>query len=167
MPVRGRSVARATRVPRPRRLRVALVNGPNLNLLGTREPALYGRATLPAIEKTLRLLGRELGVELAAMQSNHEGALIDYIQSLRGSCAGVLINAGALTHTSIALRDALLAVELPFVEVHLSNVLAREGFRARSYLADVALGVISGFGAASYELGLRALVGHLRSLRRA
>ncbi len=147
---------------RTRRFRIAVISGPNLNLLGTREPALYGHEGLPVIEAALQEIGEVLGAELTTFQSNHEGALIDYVQALRGRCDGVVINAGALTHTSIALRDALLAVALPFVEVHLSNVHAREPFRAHSWLSDVALGVITGFGAASYELGLRALVAHLQ-----
>ena len=144
------------------------MNGPNLNLLGAREPGRYGAKTLPEIESDLRRLGAELGVELAFFQSNHEGALIDRIHATIGAdpalvAEGVVLNAGAYTHTSIALRDALLAVKKPFVEVHLSNVFAREPFRHHSTFADVALGVVSGFGPASYELGLRGLVTHLRA----
>ncbi|MEB3257792.1 MAG: type II 3-dehydroquinate dehydratase [Cyanobacteriota bacterium] len=142
---------------------VLLLNGPNLNLLGLREPGLYGAQTLEAIEQQLRLQAQELGVELACFQSNHEGALVDRIHAARGQADGLLINAGALTHTSIALRDALLGVALPYVELHLSNVHAREPFRHHSYLADRAVGVVAGFGPASYGLAFEGLVGHLRT----
>ena len=139
-----------------------LLNGPNLNLLGTREPGLYGASTLAEIEAKLSAEAVTLGHQLSVFQSNHEGALIDRIHKARSeSIAGVIINAGAYTHSSIALRDALLATALPFVEVHLSNVYAREAFRHHSVLADKAVGVIAGFGAASYRLGLMALHGHL------
>ena len=144
-------------------MRILLLNGPNLNLLGSREPGLYGAQTLAAIEADLQQQAAGLGMELQTFQSNHEGALVDRIHAARGETDGILINAGAFTHTSIALRDALLGVAIPFVELHLSNVHAREAFRARSYLADKALGVISGFGPASYRLALEGLVGHLRS----
>lgn len=144
-------------------MRILLLNGPNLNLLGLREPGLYGAATLEAIERALHAEAAGLGVELACFQSNHEGALVDRIQAARGQEAGILINAGAYTHTSIALRDALLGVALPYVELHLSNVHAREPFRHHSHLADKALGVICGFGASSYSLALRGLVGHLQA----
>jgi 3-dehydroquinate dehydratase-2 len=144
-------------------LHVLLLNGPNLNLLGQREPGLYGAQTLEAIEEQLRLQAKGLGVDLACFQSNHEGALVDRIQAARGQADGILINAGAYTHTSIALRDALLGVGLPFVELHLSNVHAREPFRHHSFLADRAVGVVAGFGPASYTLALEGLVGHLRS----
>lgn len=144
-------------------MRVLLLNGPNLNLLGLREPGLYGAATLEAIEAALRSEAAGLGVELDCFQCNHEGALVDRIHAARGDSDGILINAGAYTHTSIALRDALLAVAIPFVELHLSNVHAREPFRHHSYLADKAVGVICGFGAASYSLALQGLVGHLRA----
>ena len=143
-------------------MRVLLLNGPNLNLLGQREPGLYGARTLAQIEADLRLQAQALGVELDTFQSNHEGALVDRIHAARGEVDGILINAGALTHTSIALRDALLGVAIPFVELHLSNVHAREPFRAQSYLADKAVGVISGFGPASYRLALEGLVQRLR-----
>jgi len=143
-------------------MRVLLLNGPNLNLLGLREPGLYGADSLEAIEAELGRLAGGLGVELECFQSNHEGALVDRIHAARGSVDGILINAGALTHTSIALRDALLGVAIPFVELHLSNVHAREPFRHHSYLADKALGVISGFGPASYSLALQGLVTRLR-----
>ncbi len=142
-------------------MRVLLLNGPNLNLLGLREPGLYGSATLAGIEAELRRLAAELGVALDCFQSNHEGALVDRIHAARGQAEGLLINAGAYTHTSIALRDALLAVALPFVELHLSNVHGREAFRHHSFLADKALGVICGFGPTSYSLALRGLVAHL------
>jgi 3-dehydroquinate dehydratase-2 len=144
-------------------MRVLLLNGPNLNLLGLREPGLYGAATLADIERELQVEAVSLGVELGCFQSNHEGGLVDRIHTARGETDGILINAGAYTHTSIALRDALLAVEIPFVELHLSNVHAREPFRHRSFLADRAVGVLCGFGPASYSLALRGLVGHLRA----
>ena len=143
-------------------LRVLLLNGPNLNLLGTREPGLYGALTLPQIEAELVGRAAELGVELQCFQSNHEGALVDRIQAARGRADGILINAGAYTHTSIALRDALLAVAIPYVELHLSNVHAREPFRHSSFLAEKALGVICGFGPGSYGLALQGLVERLR-----
>jgi len=140
---------------------VAVLNGPNLNLLGEREPELYGRTTLGEIEAATRVRARELGVELGWMQTNHEGALVEAIQALRGRADGALINAAALTHTSLAVRDAVLAARVPFVEVHLSNIFAREPERRRSVLADLAVGVVTGFGAESYRLGLEGLVGHL------
>ena len=143
-------------------MRVLLLNGPNLNLLGLREPGLYGADTLEAIEAQLSRQAAGLGVELECFQSNHEGALVDRIHAARGSVDGILINAGAFTHTSIALRDALLGVAIPYVELHLSNVHAREPFRHHSYLADKALGVIAGFGPASYDLALRGLVARLQ-----
>ncbi len=144
-------------------LSVLLLNGPNLNLLGQREPGLYGAQTLADLEAQLRHQASELGVGLACFQSNHEGALVDRIHAARGQADGLLINAGAYTHTSIALRDALLGVAIPFVELHLSNVHARESFRHHSYLADKAVGVICGFGPASYGLALQGLVQHLRT----
>ncbi|MFM7754191.1 MAG: type II 3-dehydroquinate dehydratase [Cyanobium sp.] len=139
-------------------MRVLLLNGPNLNLLGLREPGLYGASTLAQIEAALTEQAATLQVELACFQSNHEGELVDRIHAARGQVDGILINAGAYTHTSIALRDALLGVAIPYVELHLSNVHAREPFRHHSYLADKALGVICGFGAASYSLALQGLV---------
>ncbi len=141
--------------------RVLLLNGPNLNLLGLREPGLYGSQTLEGIEDGLRRQAAGLGVALECFQSNHEGALVDRIQAARGLVDGILINAGALTHTSIALRDALLGVAIPFVELHLSNIHGREAFRHHSFLADKALGVICGFGPTSYTLALQGLVAHL------
>ncbi len=137
-------------------MHIAVINGPNLNLLGVREPERYGTMTLGEIEALVRRRASELRVDIGWMQSNHEGALVDAVQALRGSADGALVNAAAYTHTSLALRDALLAVRVPFVEVHLSNVFAREPFRHHSLLADKARGVISGFGAGSYELALRS-----------
>jgi 3-dehydroquinate dehydratase-2 len=137
---------------------IAVLNGPNLNLLGEREPELYGRVSLGEIEAAVREQARELGVECSWTQTNHEGALVEAIQGLKGRADGALINAAAFTHTSLAVRDALLAVRVPFVEVHLSNIFAREPERRHSLLADLAVGVVTGFGADSYRLGLEALV---------
>lgn len=135
-----------------------LINGPNLNLLGSREPAVYGAHTLPQIEAALVTEAAELGCNLRCVQSNHEGALVDYIQQARQQgVQGIIINPGAYTHTSIALRDAFLAVDIPFIEVHLSNVFAREAFRHHSYLSDKAAGVIVGLGTLGYSLALQAL----------
>lgn len=142
----------------PRGSTIAVIHGPNLNLLGQRESTIYGNVTLEAINARLQTRAESLGAQLSMYQSNHEGALVDHIQSLVGRCSGIIINAGALTHTSVALRDALLAASIPFVEVHISNVYARESFRHTSYLAPVARGVIVGFGALSYELALEALL---------
>jgi 3-dehydroquinate dehydratase II len=144
-------------------VRIAVLNGPNLNLLGAREPELYGRETLAEIEAATRERAKALGVECRWTQTNHEGELVEAIQGLRGTADGAVINAAAFTHTSLAVRDALLAVRVPFVEVHLSNVFAREPERRRSLLADLAVGVVTGFGAASYRLGLEGLVGYLAS----
>jgi 3-dehydroquinate dehydratase-2 len=144
-------------------MRVLLLNGPNLNLLGRREPGLYGASSLAEIEADLSRHAQEQGVSLSCFQSNHEGALVDRIHAAAGDCDGILINAGAFTHTSVALRDALLGVAIPFVELHLSNVHAREPFRHHSYLADKAIGVVSGFGPTSYRLAFEGLVGHLRA----
>ena len=147
-------------------MRILVLHGPNLNLLGRREPGHYGRATLEAITQRLEERATGLGVKLAHAQSNHEGELVERIQAAGGDGTdGIVFNPGAYTHTSIALRDALLAVRIPFVEVHLSNVHAREPFRHRSMLADIALGVVAGFGPLSYDLGLEALVRALRSRR--
>lgn len=139
-------------------MRIAVLNGPNLNLLGTREPALYGTKTLGDIEARLRAVGAELGVDVFCSQHNGEGELVDEIQGLRGRVDGVLINAGAYSHTSLAIRDAFAAVAIPFVEVHLTNVHAREPERRHSALAPGARGVICGFGADGYEWALRGLV---------
>ena len=143
-------------------MHVAVINGPNLNLLGVREPERYGVRTLGEIEAAVRSRARELGVELEWFQSNHEGALVDAVQALRGAADGALVNAAAYTHTSLAVRDALLAVGVPFVEVHLTNVWAREDERRRSLLADLAVGVVAGFGAESYLVALDGLVAWLR-----
>jgi 3-dehydroquinate dehydratase II len=144
-------------------VRIAVLNGPNLNLLGAREPEVYGRETLAEVEAATRERAKALGVECRWTQTNHEGELVEAIQGLRGTADGAVINAAAFTHTSLAVRDALLAVRVPFVEVHLSNIFAREPERRRSLLADLAVGVVTGFGAASYRLGLEGLVGYLAS----
>jgi 3-dehydroquinate dehydratase-2 len=141
-----------------------VLHGPNLNLLGQREPGIYGSVTLDEINALLEREGAELGVKVSCFQSNHEGALIDAIHAAAVRVSGILINAGAYTHTSVAIRDALAAVNLPTVEVHLSNIYKREAFRHHSYIAPVAIGQISGFGAESYRLGLRALVYHLQQV---
>ncbi len=140
-----------------------LLNGPNLNLLGTREPEIYGRATLADIEARLRNEATRLGHNLQAFQSNAEHALIERLHAARDETDFVLFNPGAFTHTSVALRDAFLAVGLPFIELHLSNVAAREDFRQLSYFSDIAIGTIAGFGVTSYELALHAADRHLAS----
>jgi 3-dehydroquinate dehydratase II len=143
-------------------MRIAVLNGPNLNLLGRREPDLYGRTSLADIEAMVRKAAAGLNVEVDWFQTNHEGEMVDAVQRLSGRADGALINAAALTHSSLALRDALLAVRVPFVELHLSNIFARELERRHSVIADLALGMITGFGAHSYTLALQALVGRLR-----
>lgn len=143
-------------------MRIAVLNGPNLNLLGTREPEVYGRTTLAELEQLVRAEAEGLGVSLDWVQTNHEGELVEAVQALRGRVQGALINAAAFTHTSLAIRDAVLAVQVPFVEVHLSNIFAREPERRHSRLADLAVGIIAGFGPQGYLLGLRALVTRLR-----
>ena len=144
-------------------MHLLLLNGPNLNLLGKREPGIYGQSSLVSIEDQLRTEAETSGAVLDCFQSNFEGALIERVHQAMGSTQGILINAGAYTHTSIALRDALLGVAIPYVELHLSNTHARETFRHRSHLADRAVGVISGFGAMSYSLALQGLISHLRA----
>ena len=141
---------------------ILILNGPNLNLLGTRQPEVYGKTTLADVEALCREKAKTLGLDVAFEQSNHEGALIDLIHAAKGKHAGIVLNAGAYTHTSIALMDAIASVELPVVEVHLSNIDAREEFRHRSYIAPVALGQICGFGAQGYLMALDALKAHLK-----
>ncbi len=135
-----------------------MLHGPNLNMLGKREPEVYGRDTLQDINSSLHTLAKDLGVLVSCYQSNHEGDLVDAVQSADGQYQGILINPGAYTHTSVAIRDAIAAVALPTVEVHISNIHKRETFRHHSYIAPVAIGQICGFGVNSYYLGLRALV---------
>ena len=142
-------------------MKVGVVHGPNLRLLGKREPEVYGTQTLEDVDRALGGLAKELGVELEILQSNHEGELLDFLEDAASRVQGFLINPGALTHTSIALRDGLVGVERPFVEVHLSNTAGREDFRRHSYLSGVAAGVVYGFGVESYLLGLRGLVTRL------
>lgn len=142
-------------------LSIFVIHGPNLNLLGTREPGIYGSINLEKINRLLNEKAESLGVTLSITQSNHEGVLVDSIQAALGNYQGILINAAAYTHTSIAIRDALSAVKIPTVEVHLSNIYRREKFRHHSYIADIAVGQISGFGANSYILGLEALYHYL------
>ncbi|MCH9834691.1 MAG: type II 3-dehydroquinate dehydratase [Ilumatobacter sp.] len=141
--------------------KILILNGPNLNLLGTREPAVYGADTLDNIVEELRSLAAVRGYEIDAVQSNVEGELVDALHAARTTISGVVFNPGAYTHTSIALRDAISAIELPVVETHLSNVHAREDFRHTSMLTAVCLGVVGGFGRSSYRLALDALITHL------
>jgi 3-dehydroquinate dehydratase-2 len=143
-------------------LSVLVVHGPNINLLGLREPQIYGHLTLKDIDQLLQEDASEFGIAVKSFQSNHEGAIVDAIHGAIALYHGILINAGAYTHTSVALRDALAAVRLPTVEVHLSNIYQREPFRHYSYIAPIAIGQISGFGVESYRLGLKALVHYLR-----
>lgn len=140
-----------------------VLNGPNLNLLGTRQPQVYGSTTLQDVEAMCRQAGERLGVGIDFRQSNHEGTLVDWIHEAKGKHAGIVLNAGALTHTSIAIMDAIASVELPVAEVHLSNIHRREEFRHLSYVSKVALGMIAGFGPHGYVLGLEALASHLRA----
>ena len=139
-------------------MKILIVNGPNLNLLGTREPEVYGTLTLEKINAELEILAKELGVELEFFQSNVEGEIVNAIQAARGDCAGIVINPAAYTHTSVAIRDAISAVSLPAVEIHISNVHAREEFRKNSLIAPVCVGQIAGFGLDSYRLAMLALM---------
>lgn len=141
--------------------RVLVLHGPNLNLLGSREPEVYGRTTLAEIDADLAAVAEQCGAEVECFQSNHEGALIDRIHEAAGRVCGVVVNPAGLTHTSVSLRDALVATGLPVIEVHLSNVFAREAFRQHSYVSGIALGVISGLGPLGYRLGLEALLAHV------
>jgi len=143
-------------------VKLLLINGPNLNLLGQRQPEIYGSTTLKDIEERVGARAQELGAEVVAFQSNEEGAIVDFIQAEAPSADGALINAGALTHYSLALRDALEATHLPFVEVHISNIHAREEFRRHSVLADVAVGQVAGLGWRGYLSALESLVGILK-----
>ena len=142
-------------------MKILVLHGPNLNLLGTREPAIYGKLTLNEINNAMTAFAVELGIDITIFQSNSEGALIDRIHSAIGAFDGIVINPAAYTHTSVAIRDALSAAALPTVEVHLSNIHSREEFRSRSFVAPVAVGQISGFGLDSYLLGLRAIFNHI------
>ena len=141
-----------------------LINGPNLNLVGQREPSIYGSQTLEDIQEELLNLAKTLDTKLQFFQSNSEGEMIDCIQKSLGSFDGILINAGAYTHTSIALRDALLGVAIPYVEVHLSNIYSRDEFRHKSFLSDKALGMVCGFGPISYQLALQGIVSYLKKI---
>lgn len=142
-------------------MRIALIHGPNLSLLGSREPEVYGTDTLDDINAAVASLGAELGVEVESFQSNSEGAILDFLEEAGPRVDGFVVNPGGLTHTSVALRDGLVAVALPFVEVHLSNTTAREDFRRHSYLSPVAAGVVLGFGSQGYLLALRGLVARI------
>jgi 3-dehydroquinate dehydratase-2 len=142
-------------------MRIAVIHGPNLRLLGRREPHVYGHNTLAEIDQALVDLARENGVELEVFQSNHEGEILDFLEAVAERAQGILVNPGGLTHTSVCLRDALVGIGLPVVEVHLSNPAAREDFRHRSLVAPIAVGTVAGFGLRSYLLGFQALVGHI------
>lgn len=142
-------------------MKILLLNGPNLNLLGTREPEKYGNTTLSDIEKHLTEKANEINVELSCYQSNHEGDLVDKIQQAKDQFDGIILNAGGYTHTSVAIRDAIASVDVPVVEIHLTNIHAREEFRHNSLISAVCIGQICGFGANSYDLGLNAIVHYL------
>lgn len=144
-------------------MRIAVLNGPNLNLLGVREPEIYGRTTLADVDARLMSVAREIGVELESAQRNGEGELVDLVHAYRGRIAGAVVNAGAYSHSSLALRDALVGVSVPFVEIHVTNVYAREPERRHSTLASAAVGVIAGLGTYGYEAALRGLVAVLRA----
>lgn len=145
--------------------KILVLNGPNLNMLGIRQPEIYGRTTLKMIEDLCVSHGTSLGLTVTHLQSNHEGALIDAIHAARGTQDGIVLNAGAYTHTSVALHDAIASAEVPVVEVHLSNIHARESFRHKSFIAPVAIGQICGFGAQSYVMALDGLAAHLAKER--
>ena len=144
-------------------MNILLINGPNLNLLGTREPEIYGNKTLSDIEKDLTTVAQARSFNLECFQSNHEGKIVDKIQDSVKSVHGILINAGAFTHTSISIRDALIGSKIPFVELHISNIFSREDFRKESFLTDKAIGIISGFGISSYSLALDGIIEYLRT----
>ena len=144
-------------------MNILLINGPNLNLLGTREPEIYGKKTLVDIERDLIKIAKKNSDNLECFQSNHEGEIVDKIQDSVGIVHGILINAGAFTHTSISIRDALIGSKIPFVEVHISNIFSREEFRKDSYLTDKAIGIISGFGISSYFLAFDGIIDYLKN----
>jgi 3-dehydroquinate dehydratase-2 len=168
-PIEENDLSKSAAQSKSREIRILVAHGPNLNLLGKREPEVYGSQTLAEIDSELAVAAKAIGseaglqVDVDCFQSNHEGELIDRIQEAMDHDSGILINPGGFTHTSVALRDALVATRLPIVEVHLSNVYAREPFRQISYVSPIALGVISGLGARGYRYGLEALVDHLKS----
>ncbi len=142
-------------------MHILLINGPNLNLLGTREPEIYGKKTLNDIEKDLTKIAKDKSINLECFQSNHEGEIVDKIHDSVNRIQGILINAGAFTHTSISIRDALIGSKIPFVELHISNIFSREDFRKESFLTDKAVGIISGFGISSYSLALDGIIEYL------
>lgn len=144
-------------------MRILVINGPNINLLGTREPEIYGALTLEKINEELREFAASIGVEIETFQSNIEGEIVDKIQQAKNNCEGIVINPAAYTHTSVAIRDAISAVAMPTVEVHLSNIHSREEFRKHSFIAPVCIGQIAGFNAESYKLGLKGLVDYLNN----
>ncbi len=143
--------------------KIAVVNGPVLNLLGTREPFIYGDIDLKGLEKRIEERAAELGVQVEFFQSNHEGAILDYLQSLVGKVSGIILNPGGLTHTSVTLRDSLLAIDIPFVEIHLSNIFDREYFRTKSLISDISVGFISGLGWFGYILALEGILEFLKN----